>query len=313
MSKFKGLRYTNLDAAENLFLERELEHKLAQSRDVKYAENEARKFIPVNNEGGAGTETIVVEVYDQVGSAKVISDYADDLPTVNAHKSETRHPVKSIGNSFVYSVNEIKAAAKAGTPLTSRHMMAAQRAMESQLDKLAALGDASYGIPGFLRRSDTLTYTVPSDGTGSAKTWVSKTPALIMRDVNGMVQKMLVDTNEVEKPDTLLLDPAAFAYIATTTLGATSDTTIADFIKAKSPWIKNIASWSRLSLAGGSSNTTRAVLYRRAPDALELFIPEEFSMEPPQATNLAFKVPCSMRTAGVGVHYPKSICYADGV
>lgn len=301
-----------LDAAETLFLERELEHKLALSRDVKYATTEARKFVPVNNEG-SGSLTIVAETYDHKGRAKIVSSYADDVPLVNSSKSETRIPVKTIADGFIYSIDEIKAAAKANTSLTDRHMNAARRVVEERLDELAAMGDADYGIVGFARRSDTLAYTVPADGSSSSKKWSAKTAALILRDINGMISKMLVDTNDVEKPDTLLVDPEAFAFIAGTTLNSTSDTTILAFIKATSPWVKNIASWNRLTKAGGSLNTTRAVLYRRDPEALELYIPDEFDMLPPQPENLAFKVPCTLRTAGVGVHYPKSIVYADGV
>lgn len=314
MSKqFEGLRVPHLDAAETLFLARELEHKLALSRDVKYAATESRKFVPVNNEGGGGVETIIVEKYDAKGKAKIVSDYSDDVPLVNSSKSEDRIAVKTIADGFLYSIREIQNAAKAGTSLTDRHMRAARRVIEEKLDEVAALGDAEHGIVGFARRTDTLTYTVPGDGTGSSKKWNTKTAKLITRDINGMISKMLVDTNDVEKPDTLLLDPEAFAYIGGTTLGDTSDTTILQFIKETNEWIKNIASWNRLTKAGGSSNTTRAILYRRDPEALELYIPEEFNMLPPQAVNLSFKVPCTLRTAGVGVHYPKSICYADGI
>jgi len=312
-SPFGGLRLSKLDAAENLFLARELEHKLAQSRDVKYAATEARRFIPTNFEVDPGAETIVVETYDHKGHAKIVADYADDVPLVNSKKSETRIPVKTIADGFIYSIQEVKAAAKANVPLTDRHMNAARRVMEEKLDSLAALGDSDYGIVGFARRSDTLTYAVPADGTGSSKLWSKKTADKIIRDINGMVAKMLADTNDVEKPNTLLVPPENFAIIASTTINNTSDTTILNFIKDTNPWLKDIASWNRLTAAGGSLDTTRAIAYRRDPEALELYIPEDFMMLPPEAVNLSFKVPCTLRTAGVGVHYPKSIVYADGV
>lgn len=301
-----------LDAAETLFLERELEHKLALSRDVKYAATEARKFVPVNNEG-SGAMTIVSDVYDYKGRAKVVASHADDVPLVNSTKTETRLPVKSIADGFLYTIEEIKAAAKAGTQLTDRHMRAARRVIEERLDELAALGDSDAGIVGFARRSDTLTYTVPGDGADNSKLWSKKDAAKILRDINGAISKMLVDTNDVEKPDTLLVDPGNFAILANTPVNSTSDTTILAFIKATSPWIKDVASWNRLTKAGGSLNTTRMIAYRRDPEALELYIPDEFDMLPPQPENLAFKVPCMLRTAGVGVHYPKSIVYADGI
>lgn len=310
---FKNFASTRLDAADTVFFRRELEHLMTRSFDVKLAELRARELFPVNNEAGPGDLTIVYQEYDITGSAKVISDYAADLPAADAKGRELRQPIVPVGSSFRYSLQEVQASAKTNKRLTERKMLAAKRHVEQTMDSLAAFGDASVGMKGALRRDDTSTFTLLADGTGSSKTWVTKTPEQILRDMNCIVEKIISETNDVEHPDTLIVPPSQYALIASTPRSTNSDTSILKYFLDNSPYIKNVGKWARLNSAGGSMNTTRAMAYRRDADAIEFHIPEEFTMLPVQEENLAFKVPCYAHTGGVVVYYPKSICYADGL
>ena len=69
-----------LDADGAVFFQRQLEHIKSKSYDVLYADLIARTLFPVSNEGGMGVTSITYRTYDQIGSAKIISAYADDLP-----------------------------------------------------------------------------------------------------------------------------------------------------------------------------------------------------------------------------------------
>ena len=89
-----------LDADESVFFARELEHVKAQSYDVQYPELTATKNIPVSSEAGPGAETITYQQYDSVGFAKIISNYATDLPRVDLKGKEFTAKVKSIGASY---------------------------------------------------------------------------------------------------------------------------------------------------------------------------------------------------------------------
>ena len=82
-----------LDADGAFFFQRQLEHIKAKSYDVRYAELKARMLFPVSNEGGPGITNITYRTYDQVGSAKIINAYADDLPRADVNGIETTIPV----------------------------------------------------------------------------------------------------------------------------------------------------------------------------------------------------------------------------
>ena len=103
-------QFVNLDAGETLFFERELENRKAQTYDVIRAPLKAFELIPVSSTAGAGAESIVYEQYDATGVAKMIANYADDLPRADVKGKEFVAKVKSVGNSYGYSLQEIRAA-----------------------------------------------------------------------------------------------------------------------------------------------------------------------------------------------------------
>ena len=130
MSKFKhALRYDGiLDAAESAFFQRELERIVSESFDVKRSPLKARKFLPVDGEGDPGDETVVYRQYERTGKAQRITDYAKDLSLADAKGVEFRLPVHAYGDAIVYSIQELRAAAKANRPLSSEKMRAARAA-----------------------------------------------------------------------------------------------------------------------------------------------------------------------------------------
>ena len=133
MKKFKNLDVgKNYDADESIFFERELEALKSRTYDLKYPELKARSLIPVSFEAGPGAESISYEQYSQVGMAKLIANYADDLPRADVEAKKFNSPVKSLGASYGWNVQEVRAAAMAGKPLTSRKAAAAKRAHLAQ-------------------------------------------------------------------------------------------------------------------------------------------------------------------------------------
>jgi hypothetical protein len=313
--KVKSYNLPKLDAAENIFFARELEQIRSASYDIKYAERKARTLIPVDNSIDPGAEVVTYSQYDRLGVAKIIASYADDLPRADVKGKQFNVTVKGVGSSFGYSVQEIRAARMAGKPLEQRKSNAARQAVEDKIDSIAALGDTQTGLVGLLNIANAQTYTITA-GAGGATRWnfsgTPKTGLEVLKDLNSAAHTIVTTTKEVEKPDTVLMPLAQYAYIASTPLQSGSDTTILQFFLRNSPYIKNVESWEKLAGAGAGA-TDRMVVYRRDPDALMLVIPQEFEMFPPEQEGLETIVACHARTAGVQCFYPLSILYADGI
>lgn len=307
-------RFDNLDTSESAFLNQQLQQVRAKSYDIKYPNLIARELIPVDNSVDNGSEVVTYYQYDQVGMAKIIRDYADDLPRADVQAKEFHAKVRSIAVAYGYSVQEIRAAMKAGNPLEQRKANAARKAVEQLVDDIAQLGDSKHGLLGFLNQPNTSTYTPPADGTGASALWSAKSADLILRDMHGAVKAIVVGTKGVEAPDTMLIPLDQYELISTKRIGTTdgSDNTILAHFLRVNPWIKSVVPWIALTGAG-AGGTNRMVVYRKDPDALQLVMPQEFEQFPPQTKNLEITTPCHARISGVHVYYPLSICYADGI
>jgi hypothetical protein len=306
-----GQQFARLDAAENAFFERQLEFVRAKSYDVKYPGFKARELVPVDNSVDPGAETVKYNQYDSRGLAKVISSYADDLPRADVLVKEFRQPIKSLGASYGYNVQEIRAARMAGLPLEQRKANAARLAVEQRIEKIAASGDTNNQLNGFLSLSNTLSYTIPN-GAAASPLWTNKTGLEIVDDMMKAANVIVTTTNGVEIPDTIVVPLAQYGIIATKPLQSGVQVTVLQYFLANSPYIKSVVGWFRCTGAG-SGATDRMVVYRRDPDALQLVIPQEFEQFPPEQDGLEFKVACHARIGGVVAYYPFSILYADGI
>lgn len=296
----------NLDNGESVFFARELESIKTRLYDVVYPELKARMFCPVDNSAGPGAESITYYQYDKVGMAKIIGDYSDDLPAADATGKKFTSPVESIGNSFRYNRQEVEASAMAGRPLRVMKAMAARRAHEQKVDEICAFGDSSTGLNGMLNHVNVPVGNAPNGA------WAPGTASDdVLADLNEGVQTMISTTKSVEAPDTLLLSPTKFTYLAQTRL-VDQNTTLLEFFLRTNPWIRNVDHWYRLEDAG-VGGTQRMVFYRRDPSVLTLELPKEFTQLPVQERNLAFVVPCHSRIGGVIVYRPLAMLYRDGI
>lgn len=300
-----------LDAAQNYFFLRELEQILPEQFEVMYAELKSRIYVPTDNSIDPGAESVTARQWDKVGKAQAISDHAADFPLVNTFGVEGSQRMQDYGAGYMYTIPEIQAAAKANRPLERDRADACRRTIEQQIDAVISSGDSQFGLVGFLGLSGTNTYTVPNGASPVSPLWAGKTPDEILKDMNGMIQKVITDSKEVESPNMLLLPPAQFQQISTQARSTVSDTTILQFFKGNRPNV-DVASWTKLTGAG-AGGTDRMVAYERNKTKVRALMAIEFEQLPPQQRNMAYVINCRARTGGVISPYKKSIIFGDGI
>lgn len=301
----------NLDASESAFLSRSLEQMRAQTYDIKLLQLKAREFLPTDNSINPGAEVIRYAQYSSVGVAKIIANYADDVPRADVQAAEFTSKIRGLASSYGFSIQEVRAAQYAGTPLEQRKANAARRSIEEKIDAIAQTGDSKHNLLGMLNQTNTTTYTVPNGASGAA-TFASKTPDEVVADLHGIANGIVSSTKGSEQPDTLILPIAQYTAIATRRMGDGSDTTILKFFLAASPFVKNVEHWHALT-AAGANGTDRMVCYRKDPDAIQLVMPQEFEQFPPQLDGFETVTNCHARTGGVIMYYPLSMSYGDGI
>src|SRR4051812_48857823 len=222
------------DSAESVFVERQLLSLRQKLYTVKRGPYQARTLIPVTNEDDPGAKTIAYQIVDAVGVAKIVSDYAKDFPRVDVFIREEYAPLKSLGDSYGISVDEMRTAAFAKRPLSPMKANAAKRAVDQLFERIAFLGDSANGLVGMFALPNVTVLTAATKAA-TGTTWAVATPDEILKDLNKLVSTVRTTTNDNEYIDTILIPIAQHNQISTTARSTTSDTTILKFWQANNP------------------------------------------------------------------------------
>ncbi len=250
--------------------------------------------------------------------AEIINNYATDLPRVDIKGEAHTANICSVGDSYGYNVQEMRAARLAGKSLDARKGAAARKASDYKVNKIAFRGDEKHNLIGiFSENNDIPIYTlsvVEIDGVQYTD-FAHKEADIILEDLNGMQKFIDKITMSIERPDTLALPAHIYMDLATRRIPNT-ETTILSFLKEHSPYLKNFESMPELQASATDINTSGkdiAFMYTKSEEKFSLEIPLPFYQYPLQVKNLETEVPCEQRTAGLIIYYPLSMLLAYGV
>lgn len=288
-----------------VFLARELETILARTFEVEYADIKYSSLIPISTEVGPAANSFTYRVFDKQGSMKVIGDKADDLPRTDILRREVTHPVRSIGGSFAYTIQETRAAAMVpGMNLEQRRANAVRRAYEEKMQEIAFFGEAPSGMKGFFN-NDQVDKLVPDKWFDTSGVTTDEMLALLNEAPTRLVQ----GSNMKESPNTMLVPYNVYRIISTTPRSSTSDTTVMEFFLRTNPMISAIEPINELeaSKSSGYLPKDRILVYDRSPDKLQLHVPQPLEFLPPLRKNLEFSVAAHARVGGLALYYPKSV------
>ena len=305
------------DSAEDasVFFARELDQVKSKTYDRQYPELSALNHFPQTSEINPGADTFTFYSYDEVGLAEIISNYSTDLPRVDVFGTPKTVKIRSLGDAYGYSVQEMRAAAFAGKSLDASKASAARRAIETKHNRIAFVGDAASGLVGvFSSDNGVPRYTIPNGAAGDTK-WAKKTAQEIINDVSGMHEAVDEMTNSVEKPDTLMIASNVYALLSRTIISGTA-VSVLSFIRDNLDWLKEISPAPELNAKNTSCNPTGenlAFLYTNDPEKFSVETPMPFYQHPAQNKNLEVEIACESRVAGATFYYPLSAIIGVGI
>lgn len=307
-------RFDNADDA-SVFFARELDYVKTKSYDKQYPEFTALKKFPITHEVPEGAESTTYYSYEKTGMAEIINNYATDLPRADAKGKPTTAYVKSVGDSYGYSIQEMRASRLAGKSLDTRKSESARYAVDRKTNEIAFAGDEENQIVGILTQTNNIPLFTLGVTTDNKTTWADKTAGEILADINGMFKYQSRITQDVEKADTLALPPEVFIDISTRQIPNTGYT-VKKFLLENAPYLKDI--YSAPELAAGSRSTNPygqnvGFLYTNDKEKLSLEIPMPFYQYPVQNRNLEAVIPCESRVVGMIIYYPMSALLAVGI
>jgi hypothetical protein len=286
-----------------IWLARQLDYVVSKVYERLLPAINANNLVPDDTSIPEWIETVTIMQYDAVGMAKVISNYADDLPRVDVRGAARTVTVKSLGDSYGYNVNELRASRATGIGLDQRKADTARRAIELKLATIKLIGDPEFGLYGLFTHPNIPEAILPNLGD-----WTTLTGDEIYANLIFLAGAYQQQTLGVHVANYLELAPKAF-IAATTKLitSATPMTPLAAFT-ANFPGITVEMIWE---LQGAAPNAKDlALLYERNPDNLAHYYVMPFTQLPPDARNLEIVVDCMARSGGVQIFYPLSLLEA---
>lgn len=314
---------------EGVFFQRQLEYIQAQSYDVLYPELKARTTFALNTEGGEGINQITYRSYDKRGEAQVIAGKATDLPRADISGKEYTIDVKTIGNAYGYSRQEIAAARLTGMPLDARKAEAARRAYEERVNQLIWFGDADNKLGGLFGGPVGGPWsTIPNamvagaaGGTNSPVWGVDKTPDEVIADLTDACADMYADTKMLHKPDTILMSVSKYHYIMNTPRSIHSDTSILNWFLANNAFITSSSQIIPINemagvfgaVPGPAGGSEGFVVMQNSIDNVRVREPFPYIHLPVQYKGLEFEINCYGRFASLEIIRPQAISFRYGI
>lgn len=291
---------------DSIILARQLDFVRAQTYDRLLPPMRGLELFPVSTDAPEWAEAIVYRSYDMVGIAKIIANYADDLPRADVNGKEVMVPVRTIGDSYGYNIQELNASIGLGNNLPGRKALAARQAIEVKINQIALVGDALYGLYGGANHPNIgTTAGITGDWNGAA------TAAQIVADFDILYQAVRIQSKGVHTPNRFALPMTAMGAAQRKVVPDTGGKSAYTMIREKYP---NVAWMDMIELeAGGVTTDSLALMgeFNEVNGSFELVMP--FNQLPAQARNLELVVPCYARAGGVSIHYPLAYTKATDI
>jgi hypothetical protein len=293
------------DANETAMFARQLEDIDTELYRVQYPELRGEQIVPVRTAINEGAEEHTYRVLDSRGVSRIIANYSEDLPRVDVQGKEVTAPLFGHGAAYGYSIQDMRRSRMTGLPLDSERAETAREVIATKNDEIIAFGESSISAKGFYNNAGV---SLVSPVTG---TWLTATGDQMLDDLLKLERAIIVDSNSVEKPDTLVLSSGQFALANTKRLSNT-ETTVLKFFLDKSATVKTVEVWARAETADAGGTGPRIAMGRRDPKVLQALLPLPFYQMAPEQRGLGFIINCDSRAGGVIFRRPKAWRYMDG-
>jgi hypothetical protein len=295
-----------------VIFEKQLEYIKSKTYDEINSDLKCFTLLPITSEMPEWATEMTWRSYKGYGIAKYMADMANDYPLAEVGGSKQSREVHKIGVGYMYSEEESIRAAHAGVQLSARKAVASRRALDEKIDDIAWNGDATCSIPGFLNYQGVNEYAVPATGTGTTKTWSTKTPDQILTDLYGILNAVSNATAGKEKANVILVPKAQYDLINQKRLSDYSEKTVLAYFLEMNPGVT--VDWLQTLDGFGPGSLDRYFAYDKNPDKLALEIPQMMIQKEVYRTGVnTWLVPMEARVAGVIVYRPLSICWGDGI
>ncbi len=274
--------------------------------------------------GGLGTG-------QSVGNGKSwIGKNTNQVSRVSVDIAKITQPLIPWGKEIAYTVLELESAAKLGRPVDEQKYKALQLAHQMEIDEMVYYGDtpgAFYGLVNSNNRTTPDAVTNVSNvanGAQGSPLWTMKTPDEILQDFNEVLTSAWAATGWAILPDSILLPPQDFGYIATQKVSNAGNVSILNYVLENNITARQGGStldikpvkWCLGTGVGGtvteSNGHDRIVVYTKDKDRIR-YPMTMLSKTPLQYDSIWHRSTYYGRLGVLEIVYPETLAYRDGL
>lgn len=286
--------------------------------EVQYPDIQYPGLIPVDTSANEWAKSVTYYSMNKVGAAGWFHHYSKDMPVADSERAKHEVGIEMAAIGYRWTLEELGLAMLVpGTNLPNERAVAARRAYEEMVDRIALRGDTDKNFTGIINRAD-VSSSWAANGAGGSPDWDAKTADEILKDVNDVLTGVYSGSLQIELADTVLLPVDELMLIATKRIPDTT-MTVLEFLQTKN--VYSFTTGRPLTLRAvrglenaGVNDSGRLVAYRKDPQVLKMHIPMTHRFLPPFQTGpLVFDIPGIFRIAGLEIRRPGAVRYLDGI
>lgn len=284
---------SNVREDAGLWIAKQLEYVRTRGYEEPQIANPLVNAIPRSSDIPEWAETFTYPVYDEVGIAKIIANYADDLPRVDIAATEVTAKIQPVGVSYGYNTQELTVSNAMGSNLPTRKAVVARKATDRKIEDLTMVGEAKYGVTGIVNHPNIGVTVLPTSTAWSA---VATTADAIMADVDALMNALALQSSGVHMATHFFMPLKAYTAMNSkrnTTTGYTALTMARE-------------AYPSVTFVGVPQleATKQVIVGEFTSTNIESIVPQPFKQLPAQERNLEFVIPCTARAGGVSVYQP---------
>lgn len=256
------------------------------------------------------------------GESPIQAGGSNGLPIVQASVDKGTFKAHTFGAALRVMWVDMQKANFVGRSLDQLLTEGMRKTYDKHMDQNVYTGFSNFGTTGLINDANITVTQAAATGTGSSRTWASKTPEQILADINDAMTTAwaAAEYDESAIPNHIILPYAQYTYIATTKVTALADKTILKYIQENN--ILTLTKGKELFIGGckwlagaGASSDNRMVVYnndRRFVKVDEL-VPLTRALTQPNATSFCYDTAYGANLSEVQIFYPQTFLYVDGI
>lgn len=284
--------------------------------EAKYLNINFSELVPVDTSMPEWIDSVDYISIDAATMGKFIGASADDLPNVSASAHKSSIPVGYAGNSFEYSLDELRKSVNLRMPLDVTYARAARRGAEEHMQRVAYFGDADRNMTGLFNNPNLTLDNSTLDWNDPATTALE-----IIDDINSFLSSIWINSSNIHVANTLVLPAERWSTLSTKIASDLNpDRTILSILRERNVYTEMTGqplrivprlqlSAAELAKTDPSITKDRMMAFEYNEENLVMHIPMFWRPVAPQPRNLKIKVPAEYKVSGVEFRYPLSGAY----